>query len=319
MTFQTHPRTRPTFYFVGVTTGQSSSMRVFPRWMEVLGSIHPIAQDVVIEGVDMALHDEPENYRRLVAHIKADPLSLGGLVTTHKIDLLDASRDLFEHLGPDANFLGEVSSISKVNGALHGHATDPSAGGKSLASIIPKGYFGQTGAHVLCFGAGGSAAALALHLINQYNSADRPNKMIVVNRSQPRLDRLQQKVEALTTTIDFAYILNEDPAQNDALMASLPSGSLVVNATGMGKDRPGSPITDAGLFPQNGVVWEYNYRGALGFLHQAITQQEKRSLIVEDGWIYFLHGWTQVISHVLHVDIDSELFEKLGRIALKVR
>ena len=289
-------------------------MRVFPRWMETLGR-----GEVVIEGVDMALHDDPANYRRVVQHITDDPLSLGGLVTTHKIDLLDACWDLFDNLGPDAEFLGEVSSISKQDGQLCGHATDPTAGGKSLNSIIAPGYFGQTGGEVLCFGAGGSAAALAFHLINQPNSADRPERMTIVNRSRPRLERLEAKVNALETDIQFAYILNEDPDQNDQIMAQLPTRSLVVNATGMGKDRPGSPITDAGLFPEKGIAWEYNYRGALDFYHQALAQRKRQNLTVEDGWTYFLHGWTQVIEHVLHVKIDSEQFAALSRIAVEVR
>ena len=31
------PAMRPTFYFIGVTTAQSSIMKVFPAWAEYLG------------------------------------------------------------------------------------------------------------------------------------------------------------------------------------------------------------------------------------------------------------------------------------------
>ena len=86
-------KTVPTFYFVGVTTSKSSIMKVFPRWMEVLGR-----SNVVIEGIDHAIHDEPEKYRQTVAQFKYDPLSLGGLVTTHKIDLLEAARGGVQYL-----------------------------------------------------------------------------------------------------------------------------------------------------------------------------------------------------------------------------
>jgi len=40
MTDQAHvlvPRSVPTMYFVGVTTRQSSIMKVFPKWSDVLG------------------------------------------------------------------------------------------------------------------------------------------------------------------------------------------------------------------------------------------------------------------------------------------
>ena len=56
-------------------------------------------------------------------------------------------------------------------------------------------------------------------------------------------------VEQLGTDIAVEYICNQDPLVNDAIMAGLPEDSIVINATGMGKDTPGSPITDAGLFP----------------------------------------------------------------------
>ena len=36
---------------------------------------------------------------------------------------------------------------------------------------------------------------------------------------------------------------------------------------------------------------------------------------MEDGWIYFIHGWTQVISEVFQIDIKGELLEKLSEIA----
>jgi shikimate dehydrogenase len=304
----------PTFYFIGVTTNHSSIMRIFPLWAKELS-----CPDVVIEGVDLRLHDEAKAYRQIVAQIKYDPLSLGALVTTHKIDLLDAARDMFDYLDPFAQICGEVSSISKRNEALEGHAKDPITSGLSLDAVLGDDYFARTGGEVLCFGAGGSAVAIALHLMNKRNAGDRPKRFVVVNRSRPRLERLQRMVGSLNTDIVFEYIHNQDPKRNDTIMAGMPEGSIVINATGMGKDRPGSPVTDAGLFPANGVAWELNYRGELNFMHQALAQRETRNVTVEDGWLYFLHGWTQVIAQVLHVDIDAETFCRLADLAETVR
>jgi shikimate 5-dehydrogenase len=306
--------TVPTFYFVGVTTAKSSIMRVFPRWMEAIGR-----PDVVIEGIDHPIHDDREAYRRTVAQMKTDPLSLGALVTTHKIDLLEAARDMFDELHSSARLTGEVSSISKRDGKLWGHAKDPLTSGLSLDAITGPGYFGRTGGHVLCFGAGGSGKAMSLHLINKQDPADRPRKMIVTNRSAGRLATLRAMVESLETDIEFEFIQNADPARNDAIMAGLPAGSIVINATGMGKDTPGSPVTDRGVFPPNGIAWEINYRGELDFWHQAMAQQEARNLTVEDGWLYFLHGWTQVIAEVLHIDMSEPVFNRLAEIAAELR
>lgn len=307
-------KTVPTFYFIGVTTGKSSINRVFPLWTRALGR-----SEVVLEGIDCKLNDEPEAYRRAVAQIKYDPLSLGALVTAHKINLLNAARDMFDYLDPYAQICGEVSSISKRDGRLEGHAKDPITAGLSLDAVIGTEYFARTGGHVLCFGAGGSAVAIALHLINKQSPGDRPKRFVVVNRSQPRLDGLRQMVSTQQTDIQFEYILNADPLRNDAIMAEMPEGTIVINATGMGKDTPGSPITDAGLFPRRAVVWELNYRGELDFLHQARAQEQARELIIEDGWVYFVHGWTQVIAQVYHIEIDPPLFAHLNELANSIR
>jgi shikimate 5-dehydrogenase len=180
-------------------------------------------------------------------------------------------------------------------------------------------YFGRTGGHVLCFGAGGSAVATALHLINKVDPADRPPRFIAVNRSQGRLEHMRAMVESLDTDIEVEYICNADPLRNNATMASLPPASIVINATGMGKDSPGSPLTDAGVFPLHGVAWEFNYRGELDFLQQARAQEASRQLLVEDGWVYFLYGWTQVIAQVFHMTIDDELFDRLAAAAATIR
>jgi shikimate dehydrogenase len=312
--YRVETKTVPTFYFVGVTTGRSSIMKVFPRWMEAIG--HP---EVVMAGIDHAIHDDPEAYRQTVAQMKYDPLSLGALVTTHKIDLLEAARDMFDELHSSAVLTGEVSSISKRYGRLWGHAKDPLTGGLSLDAITGPGYFGRTGGEVLCFGAGGSGKAISLHLINKVNAEDRPKRLVATNRSAGRLEKLQAMVESLETDIAFEYIQSADPARNDEIMAGMADGSVVINATGMGKDTPGSPVTDAGLFPRHGIAWEINYRGELDFWHQAMAQKDSRNLVVEDGWLYFLHGWTQVIAEVLDFEIDGETFDRLAEIAAGLR
>jgi shikimate dehydrogenase len=301
-------------YFIGVTTGKSSINKVFPLWMDVLGR-----PEIVLRGIDHPVHDDPENYRASVAQIKYDPNSLGALVTTHKIDLYNAARDMFAYFDPYSEITGELSSISKLDGRLEGHAKDPITAGLSLEAIIDPGYFGRTGGHVLCLGAGGSAVATLLYIMNKPDKADRPEKFIVVNRSPGRLEHMRDMVEQLGTDIEVVYVHNADPRVNDDLMAQLPDHSIVINATGMGKDSPGSPITDAGVFPRQGIAWEFNYRGELDFMHQSLRQVDSRELTVEDGWIYFVHGWSQVVAQVLHIDLTPTVFDQLEKAAASVR
>jgi shikimate 5-dehydrogenase len=306
-------KTVPTMYFIGVNTVDSSIMKVFPLWMQELSR-----PDVVLEGRDFKLHDDPEKYRAAVAQIKYDPLSLGALVTSHKINLFEAARDMFDYADPNAVTCGEVSSISKNGSALEGHAKDPISAGLSLDSLLGKDYFCVNRGHVLCFGAGGSTTAIVLHFAHKPNRGDRPERVVIVNRSPGRLEHLKSMIAGLNTDIQFEYCCNNNAELNDQHMAQMPPASLVINATGMGKDLPGSPITERVVFPERGIAWELNYRGELGFLHQALAQAESRHLTIEDGWLYFLYGWTQVIAQVLKVNIEGAMFERLADIAGRV-
>ena len=87
----------------------------------------------------------------------------------------------------------------------------------------------------------------------------------------------------------------------------------------MGKDLPGSPISDAAQFPRGGLVWELNYRGERLFMRQAAAQESVRSLTIEAGWRYFLHGWTTVLSEVLQFDLDERRFDALAAAASQQR
>lgn len=137
----------------------------------------------------------------------------------------------------------------------------------------------------------------------------------------PRLAEIREIHHQLNQPVPVEYHHTPGPEDNDAIMATLNPGSLVINATGLGKDAPGSPVTDAAIFPKDGFAWEFNYRGHLVFLDQARAQEKNRHLHVEDGWIYFIHGWTRVIAEVFNVEIPVKgpEFERLSQIAAEAR
>lgn len=306
------PALRPTLYFVGVTTGHSSIMKVFPIWAEALGI------DAVIQGIDLPVHAPAEDYRAVVDFMKHDPLSLGALVTTHKIDMYNAASDLFDYIDPYAQRFGELSSISKLDGRLCAHAKDPISSGLAMDAFIPQGHWLKTGAQVCVLGAGGSALSISAYLGNEErHGEDIPSAIQFTNRSAPRLAEAVRILEFLN--VPMVYHLCKEPALNDAVVEALPAGSLVVNATGLGKDRPGSPLTDKCKFPRNGIIWELNYRGTLEFMHQAEGQKEELGLTIEDGWTYFIHGWTQVIAEVFHIDITGERLALCDKLAASLR
>lgn len=308
------PATSRTLYFIGVTTGKSSIMKVFPAWAEYLA-----LKDAVIKGIDFKLHDDPSEYRKAVEFIRDDPLSMGALITTHKIDLFHACRNLFDVIDPHALLMDETSCISKRNGKLVCHAKDPISSGLSIDGFLDEDYFEKNDADLFSMGAGGSTIALTWHLMRKSRGNNVPARIVVTNRSQHRLDEIRRIHEQVESSVPVEYLLAERPEDNDAVLKMLKPGSLVINATGLGKDAPGSPLTDAAIFPERSVAWDLNYRGDLIFLDQARRQQGAKSLQIEDGWTYFIHGWTQVIAEVFDVVIPTAgpSFDRISEIALK--
>jgi len=302
--------TQPTMYFIGVTTGKSSIMKLFPKWAEALG-----LKDVIIKGIDLPIHAPDEVYRETVEFLKNDPLSMGALVTTHKIDLYNACIDMFDYIDPYADALSEVSSLSKKDGKFCAHAKDPISSGLALEHFVPPNFWKEHGGEVALLGAGGSSLAMTLYFAKESHGDNVPKKVILCNRSVPRLESAEKHLKSVANRFPIEYIHNPTPKENDLTIAGLPPYSLVVNATGLGKDMPGSPTTDDVDYPENSLVWEINYRGDLIFMYQAEAQKEKKNLFIEDGWEYFIHGWTQVISEVFHVPIDKETLERLSQIA----
>jgi len=310
------PATRSTMYFIGVTTGKSSIMKVFPKWAAYLKF-----GDVQIKGIDCRLHDEPQTYRHVVEFIKRDPHSRGALVTTHKLDLFNSAADLFDDLDPYAKMLDEVSGIAKRGDRLVGYAKDPQTSGLALEAILPAGYWEKTGAELLLLGAGGSATALILYLMQPGHGPNRPQKIIVTDKNATRLKELESLCRRFGNEIPMMFHYAPLARDNDAMVGATKPYSIVINATGLGKDSPGSPITSAAVFPEQGIAWDFNYRGELMFLHQARAQANRRVLQVKDGWIYFLHGWQRVIAEVFETPIPTRgpVFEELSALAATAR
>ncbi len=306
--------TKPTLYFIGVTTSKSSIVKVFPLWAKELG-----LKDVEIKGIDLPIHAPAEDYRRVTEFLKNDPLSRGALVTTHKLDLYAACQDQFDYIDPFAKQLGEVSCLSKSGNKFCAHAKDPISSGLALEQFVPADFWKNHGGHVLLLGSGGSALAMSLYLTQSRFGDNVPSHITLTNRSEPRLTEAKKILSDLNPKTKFSYLITKTPDLNDAAIKALPPYSLIVNATGLGKDAPGSPTTDAVDYPENSLVWEINYRGDLVFMYQAQAQQKEKKLVIEDGWKYFIHGWTQVIGEVFHLDITGKTLDKLSDIALEIQ
>ncbi|GII81832.1 hypothetical protein Sru01_68140 [Sphaerisporangium rufum] len=307
-TSQQHAGTvaREALYFVGVTTSGSSIMTLFPAWARHLGL------DARITGIDVPLGAEPAAYRACVKAIADDPAARGALVTTHKSAVFEAAGDLFSELDPYAGLCREVSCIVSADGQVRGSAKDPLTAGLTLDHMLGSDHWASSGGHVVCFGAGGAGLAIMVRLLSE---AHRPERVVLVDRDPRRTDVAREVAAEMGVDAGVEFATHGDPVLNDALVAAAPPGSLVINATGMGKDLPGSPVSAEVRFPAEAVVWDLNYRGDLVFVDHARAQTAASGLTVHDGWRYFLHGWTEVIAEVFGLPMTPELFGRLARVA----
>lgn len=290
--------------FMGVTTGDSTIQRLFPLWADALGL------DAEIEGHDLPLDAPAEAYRSYLVRLCEDPALRGALVTTHKTRVYDLAEDLFDEIDAHARRCGEISCISKRDGRLRGHAKDPITARLAFEHMLGPRYFAaHQDAEVVCLGAGGAGLAISVMLAER---EDRPARLIICDRDQARVRAATQVLDGEPGVEVHGVV---DTTDNDRLVAGLPPGSVVINATGLGKDRPGSPLSPDVALPLEGVAWDLNYRGDLQFLEDAAAQASARPLRLFDGWRYFLHGWTEVIAEVFEVEMGPERFDHLAGLA----
>lgn len=315
MPINLYPADIPTFYFFGVSTGQSAIQKIYPLWTTALGI------QARLIGLNFELNAPPHQYREAVEFIKEDQLSLGGLITTHKLNVLSASRDLFDELDESASLLNEVSCLVKRDGKFIGKALDNRTSRLALEKLLPHNYWDNSEAQLMILGAGGASIATTLGLHQQLKDGESvPCSIVVTARSEERLDEMRKLHSEIGFEIPIEYHVTNTPADADKLVESLAPGSVITNATGMGKDRPGSPLTDAVVFPQSSWAWDMNYRGERHFLNQARGQDSRLNVSVVDGWDYFVYSWTQVVSEVHNIPIPSSgpLFEELSLIASRL-
>src|SRR5262245_18043101 len=279
-----------TVWFVGVSTGGSLVHRAMARWGPLLGG------DITVQGRDLPLAAPDGAYRELLDELRRDPHALGAVVTSHKVALYRAAGDMFADLDGVARACGEVNAVRCTPDGLLGFACDPVSVGRVVDRIWPPG----TGDEVVCLGAGGTAVALGRHLL----ARARPPSLVFA-------DRRPEAVAHLRAALGIDVTTRVGPGPWDELVAGARPGALVVNATGMGKDTPGTPLTPEAAFPSDAVVWELNYRGDLPLPAQARAQHVR----VHDGWSLFCQGWAAALAAVLDLDDDrlGDRFEQAAR------
>ncbi|BCY06930.1 hypothetical protein L3i22_020180 [Actinoplanes sp. L3-i22] len=288
-------------WFVGVSTGQSLINAAFPLWTRDLG------REIRLVGRDLPIGAPTAAYRALATELRDDPDALGAVITSHKVALLRAARDLIGTLDPLAAECGEANALRKNHKTLSAYARDPLSVGRVADEIWP------SGEQVICLGAGGTAIALGRHLLSR---PEPPKRLVFADRDEASARHLREVLAPWVERSGVDLEVRIGPGPWDALVESGADGSLLVNATGLGKDRPGSPLSDDAGFPRGAVVWELNYRGDLAVLRQA---RRRDDLVTHDGWSLFCHGWAAALGPILDLADEVATARRFAELAAPLR
>jgi shikimate dehydrogenase len=138
--------------------------------------------------------------------------------------------------------------------------------------------------------------------------------LTIVGRDRASLDNVRA-VQDRCGIPGAGVALRLAPGAAARCVASAPPGTVVCNATGLGKTAPGSPLPDLAAFPPDAVAWDFNYRGPLTFLDQA----RQAGVATEDGWDYFVAGWSAALAAVTGQDLTPELLSRAAESARPAR
>ncbi|MGO1538821.1 MAG: hypothetical protein ACTHZ9_10660 [Leucobacter sp.] len=308
------------FLFIGISTAGSSVHYVFPSWAPL------VRPGSVLRGVDLPEDAPAEEFQRLVIAMRDNPRVCGAVVTSHKLRLYRYISELLDAADPLVGITHEINSLDTRDGRIAAYARDA----QSLDIVLD-----TTGTEeprpersMVCIGAGGSAIALMLAMgldIPATIAGGAPQRP-PAGRRRGHLTILGRREAALSEIADVRDRAAIDPDQVQLVLAPSPEavaavvtdctpGTVVANATGLGKFEPGSPLPGPDAFPADVLAWDFNYRGPLTFLEQG----REAGAATEDGWDYFLAGWAAGLTAVSGVELTPELFERFREVSGEFR
>jgi len=281
--------------FLGVSTGKSLVNIAFSAWATCLG------KRLALDTKDLPLQSEPKLYRQFVTETRrAYPNVRGALITSHKARVFDSAADLFDHVTPIASRLGEIGMVYWRDDCFVGDANDAVSTRAVSRRLLSTSSAWKAGSkRALILGGGGAGVALA----NTLSSDELIGcaKITITEESALRAELVRSRIATWKSSIPIE-VLHITGASDDLLLSCGPGG-LVANATGLGKDRAGNPLSCSATFPERSHVWEFNYRftaqAQTNFYELALRQAEERDLLVEDGWDYFVWGWLVVLANAI--------------------
>lgn len=276
----TGPRRHETssVYYVGITAHASAGARCLPLWSEAMSL--PIRL--------VCVNAPPGSSRdALLSLLRSDESAVGALFTGHKAEL---GRDLggYASVTNDVRRLNEVGTLRVKDGGLHASAHDVAASRHVIEDFLGHALWQHGGRQAVVLGAGGAGLAVATELA-RHPAVER----VVITEASAERQREVRRILA-TEPAGARIELLAASLNNDVVAAALP-GALVVNATGMGKDVPGSPLTEGTPLPARSLFWELNYRGERPFLTRVRAAAADSGGRAADGWDFFVRSWYEAL------------------------
>jgi shikimate 5-dehydrogenase len=254
--------------------------------------------------------------------MRGNPRVRGAVVTSHKLRMHRAIADLVDDADPLAAITHELNALDTRDG-VRVHARDPQALDVLLDAMAPRF---EPGGSVVCLGSGGAAIALMLAMgldvratIESGRAVARDPRsgrgaLTILGIEPAALDEVRH-VRRRAGLAGVEVALAPTPGRAAARTRAAAPGSVVVNATGLGKTAPGSPLPDGTALPPGALAWDFNYRGPLSFLAQA----REAGAATADGWDYFLAGWTAALAAITGIEPTPDLFARVRAVSTDLR
>jgi shikimate dehydrogenase len=190
------------------------------------------------------------------------------LTVPHKI----IAFDLVAGTDAAARPVGAVNTLLRTGSGWHGFNTD----GYGLATAVRETLGSNlAGTNITLVGAGGAARGAAVECLQRHCAA-----LWIANRTRQNLDALLARLDPLAAGVPLQGFAPGAPP------ASLPAGTLVINATSAGL-RPGDrPPIDLAVLPRPAAVYDMIYNPARTPL---LRQAESLGLPCANGLSMLVH------------------------------
>jgi shikimate dehydrogenase len=237
---------------------------------------------------------EPANLPRAIAAMRKDPRVLGANVTIpHK----QAVVELLDGLGPEAQALKAVNTISRRAGTLIGWNTD----GSGFSRALEQAPYDPAGKEILILGAGGAARAVA----------------DVLRSSAAKVWVSSRKLSQARGLCKDLDIKAGGPAPFGSLSMVVRKADLIVNATPVGLDGTSLIFPTEWLVP-NQFVFDLIYNPPLTPLLRGARERGAKalnglSMLLYQGMASF-EIWTgqQAPEDAMRAALQRALLEQLG-------